>query len=156
MRIGLISDTHIPDRTRELPSQLEQVFSGVDLILHGGDIYIPSVLEELELLAPVLAAEGDDEYPGMSKDSRVKKKHVLNIEGTTIWLMHKKPWPLDSNELPDVIVFGHTHYAAVEKKGDVLLVNPGSPTFYNYKHQTGTVALLTVSSGKTEVDVVQL
>ena len=92
----------------------------------------------------------------MSKDGRVKKKHVLSIEGVTIWLIHENPWPLVSDELPDVIVFGHTHYAAVEKRRGVLLVNPGSPAFYNFKHQTGTVALLTVSSGKAEVDVVQL
>ena len=158
MRIGLISDTHIPDHVRELPSQLKQTFRGVDLILHGGDIYVPSVLDELERLAPVLAAEGDDEYPEMGRDRRVKEKHILNIEGVTIWLIHEKPWPwaLDSKEAPDVIVFGHTHYATVERNGGVLLVNPGSPAFPNYRREVGTVALLTVSSGKAEVNIVQL
>ncbi len=61
MLIGLTSDTHIPDHAKELPSQLKEAFRGFDLILHAGDIYVVSVLGELERLAPVLAAEGDDD-----------------------------------------------------------------------------------------------
>ena len=61
MRIGLISDTHVPDHRRELPCQLKRLFDGTDLILHAGDIYTTWVLDELENMAPVLAAKGDDE-----------------------------------------------------------------------------------------------
>ena len=61
MRIGLISDTHIPDHADELPEQLKDAFRGVELILHAGDIYTIPVLDELEIIAPVLAAEGDDD-----------------------------------------------------------------------------------------------
>ena len=156
MRIGLISDTHIPDHAKELPEQLKEVFHGVDLILHGGDVYDVSVLDELEGIAPILVAEGDDDSEVLS-DRRVKQKHILTVEGVTIWLTHVRPQTWDSSEKrPDVLVFGHTHSNTVEKKGDVLLVNPGSPTFPHYKHELGTVAILTVSSGKAEVEMVQL
>ena len=63
MRIGLISDTHIPDVARAIPRNVSRAFSGVDLILHAGDIQLASVLDELERIAPVLAARGDDDYP---------------------------------------------------------------------------------------------
>ena len=158
MRIGLISDTHIPDHAKELPEQLKEVFRGVDLILHAGDIYEPSVLDELERLSPVLAAEGDDDPYYTANDRRVKRKHIVTVEGVTIWLTHDRPWswPLEPKEAPDVIVFGHTHSSTLLKKEDVLLINPGSPTFPHYKHVLGTVGLLVVSSGKAEANVVQL
>ena len=48
MLVGLLSDTHIPDHAKKLPDQLKEVFRGVDMILHGGDIFAVSVLDELE------------------------------------------------------------------------------------------------------------
>src|SRR4030042_7066215 len=90
MHIGLISDTHIPYDIRELPTQVKEVFRGVDLILHAGDIYLSSVLDELEEIAPVLAARGDDDLP--SVNGRVKEKHVLNFEGFSLWLIHSFPY----------------------------------------------------------------
>lgn len=188
MRIGLLSDTHIPDHAKELPAQLKETFRDVDLILHAGDIYTIAVLDELECLAPVLAAEGDDDYEPVG-DRRVKEKQILTIEGVTIWLTHEKPlvyasrfrekqilttegiwlmderpWssPDDSKEdpqdeaTPDILIFGHTHKASLENIGSVLLVNPGSATFPYYKRELGTVALLTVNSGKAEISIVQL
>ena len=164
MRIGLLSDTHIPDHARELPDQLKEAFRGVDLILHAGDVYVPSVLDELECLAPVMAAEGDDDFPSTTSDKRVKQKHILTIGNVTIWLIHEKLWfwPLhpkgvpQHEKTPDVIIFGHTHSASLEEKEEVLLVNPGSPTFPNYRRELGTVALLTISSGKAQANIVQL
>ncbi len=168
MLIGLLSDTHIPDHASELPAQIKDVFRDVDLILHGGDTYVIPVLDELERIAPVLAARGDDDYPEMIKDKRVKNKHILTVEGATIWLTHVRLWSwLSTKEdpdpvspqhekLPDVIVYGHTHIAEVKHNGSTLLVNPGSATFPDYKSELGTVALLTINSGKAEVRIVQL
>src|SRR3972149_11115317 len=90
MRIGLISDTHVPEVEKEMPARILEVFAGVDLILHAGDIYTPSVLDVLERLAPVLAALGDDDYA--SGDRRVKERHVLELAGQTLWLIHVGPF----------------------------------------------------------------
>jgi len=92
MRIGLISDTHIPEVAQALPPEVVQAFRGVELILHAGDIYVPAVLDELELIAPVVAAEGDDDYYSVITDERVKGKHILKLEGQTIWLVHENPY----------------------------------------------------------------
>ncbi|HWR70206.1 MAG TPA: metallophosphoesterase family protein, partial [Dehalococcoidia bacterium] len=45
MRIGLLSDTHVPQAVTMLPVELERAFDGVDLILHAGDIFQSSALD---------------------------------------------------------------------------------------------------------------
>ncbi len=164
MLIGLLSDTHIPDHAKEIPDQLKEVFRGVDLILHGGDIYSVSVLDQLEQIAPVQAAIGDDDPYTTVKDNRVKYKHTLNIDDINIWLIHQKPDPLPTisqkapllSQPPDVIIFGHTHMAKVDNSQNILLVNPGSPTFPHYRLELGTVGLLSIDSGKFEAQIIQL
>ena len=89
MLIGLLSDTHVrlPGTrvelstltTEELPIQIRDAFSGVDLILHAGDIYSLEVLDMLETIAPVLAAEGDDDPFLLVNDNRVKHTHTLTL-----------------------------------------------------------------------------
>ncbi len=169
MHIGLISDTHIPDHAPELPAQIKEVFRGVDMILHAGDVYIPSVLDELESIAPILAAEGDDDIGSILKDRRVKKEHLFTVEGLTIWLLHEfeirswdgrwdfevKLWEKPGKH-PDIIVYGHTHTAKLKNGVNALQINPGSPTLPGYRTQLGTVALLDIVEGKAEAKIVQL
>jgi len=181
MRIGLISDTHIPHDAKAIPPQVKEVFRGVDLILHAGDIYLSSVLDELEEIAPVLAARGDDDLP--SVNGRVKEKHVLNCEGFSLWLIHIFPYfsstylhsflysspalsdqeleealeeIVEREDVPDILVFGDTHRALLRRIQGFLVINPGSATFPGYKHVLGTVAILTISLGKAEADIIQL
>ena len=55
MKIGVVSDTHVPDRAVALhPALLSELRRNkVDLILHAGDISTAGVLQELETIAPV-------------------------------------------------------------------------------------------------------
>ena len=172
MRIGLLSDTHIPEVQRELPPEIMEAFQGVDLILHAGDIYASSVLDDLERIAPVLAASGDDDYASTLADQRVKSKHILKLEGQIIWLVHMRPLHLASgrwfsrnlseqdkqerDDNPDIIVFGHEHRTVVQRSNDILYVNSGSPTFLNYLRGLGTVGILELNSGKADARIVQL
>ncbi len=169
MRIGLVSDTHIPEAEKQLPAELMEALRGVDLILHAGDIYILSVLDDLARIAPVLAARGDDDYGDTLKDERVKQKHVLKLDGQTLWLIHDRryyfmsPWwqgrispRQDEDDSPDIVVFGHEHRTVVQHLDDILFVNPGSPTFLNYRRGLGTVGILDIDSGKPDVRILQL
>jgi len=162
MRIGIVSDTHIPGAAAELPEQVAQAFRGVDLILHGGDIYTPSVLDELERIAPVLAAKGDDDNSELLTDSRVRQDHTLKVGRKRLWLIHMLPTFYTSTlvheerEAPDIIVFGHQHAARVKRYGKVLLVNPGSPTCPDYCPGLGTVAILDIDSGEAQAYIVPL
>ena len=174
MRIGLLSDTHIPDAEKGLPPEVAEAFRGVDLILHAGDTFVSSVLDDLERIAPVLAALGDDDYPSLFYDKRVQEKHVLKLGGQTLWLTHYIPdsppagWWLSSqgqrwlsleqikDGVPDIVVFGHQHRPIMERIGGILFVNPGSPTFLNYNRGLGTVAILDIDSTEAEAHILQL
>ena len=164
MLIGLISDTHIPEIAKTLPQQVREVFKSVDLILHAGDIFVDSVLEELATIAPVLAARGDDDY--QIRDKRMDEVQNLTLEGLNVYVIHSSqyfardliehPEKHNLEKAPEVVVFGHTHRDIVQKVGRSLLVNPGSATFPYYQLRLGTVALLTIKSGEAEARIVPL
>lgn len=168
MRIGLLSDTHVPDAAKGLPAQVADVFRGVDMILHAGDIYQLSVLDELQAIAPVLAARGDDDHFRLLQDPRVKEKHRLEIDGLKLGLSHIVPYPewvwqpldermkKDFGGPMDILVFGDTHEPLVETYKGVLLVNPGSATLPFYRPRLGTVGMLTIELGKARAEIIQL
>lgn len=164
MLVGLISDTHIPEIAKEIPPQVKEAFKGVDLILHAGDIFVQSVLDDLATIAPVLAARGDDDYD--IKDKRVNEVQNLTIDGLNVYLLHSSqyfandlivnPEKHNLEKAPDVVIFGHTHRDIVHQVGKSLLVNPGSATFPYYQPRLGTVALLSINNGKAEARIVHL
>jgi len=163
MRIGLVSDTHIPQSVEALPRQVIESFRGVDFILHAGDIYTSSVLDDLESIAPVFAAKGDDDSSTLLIDSRVRYKHVIKVGRKTLWLIHMLPSFYTSTlaqeeeeETPDIIIFGHQHAARVKHYNGVLFVNPGSPTCPNYCLGLGTVAILDINSGEAQAHILPL
>ncbi len=64
MRIALISDTHLPSLIRtpdELGPALGEFLATAELILHGGDVVRPSVLDWCEQFAPVVVAQGNND-----------------------------------------------------------------------------------------------
>ncbi len=171
MKIGLISDTHVPWVAKKVPDEVLNVFQGVDLILHAGDIYSHAVLDDLEKIAPVLAALGDDDYPG--PDKRVREKHVLQIEGTVIWLLHEGPsvpvplkwfpmWVknrLSTDEpyvKPDIIIAGHEHRPVIDKSDGIIHINPGSATYNYYKPGLGSIGILDINPALSSIQIVSV
>ncbi len=167
IRIGLIADTHMPGEVKSLPPHVKEAFKGVDLILHAGDLCVPRVLDELETIASVLAARGNDdgEFP---QDHRIKDNHVLNIDGLKLGLTHRgycpgsSEYPLDKmmgrefGKLVDIVVYGDTHVAMVERYRGILLVNPGSPTLPDNLMKLGTVGLLEIAGGRVKARLIEL
>jgi hypothetical protein len=177
MKIGLISDTHIPQACEHLPAGVFDAFRGVDLVMHAGDVYVNRVLDELSAIAPVMAAlgngdEGLDGHPyRLEADARVKEAHLLEIEGVRIGLVHALPTPDETSErvfqnamrenfggAVDVLVQGHSHIEGTKRFGSTLVVNPGSATLpRNLVDVPGTVAILEIAAGgRISVEIVQL
>jgi putative phosphoesterase len=169
MRIGLISDTHIREPSEHLPLKVEESFQNVNLILHAGDIYDPSVLDALERIAPVLAAAGDDDCGATIKDRRVKTKYVFPVGEKVVWLLHDsalyysyKSGRITENlnqgesEIPDIVVFGHTHYPIVESHQGILFINPGSAMSIGNDSDRPSVAILNIESGEVKVHILTL
>jgi putative phosphoesterase len=147
MLIGVLADTHIPDRTNELPDEILGHFQGADMILHAGDVCEQQVLERLSALAPVVAVRGnrDERLPFLPERTVVSagRWHIGLIHGT------RSTWEQGADRLrylggdrrfadqrrfvrqafagDDVhcIVFGHTHQVCNETVDGVLLFNPG-------------------------------
>lgn len=137
MRIGVISDTHVPARARQLPATLFDIFDGVELILHAGDLVEERILRELSAIAPVEAVAGN--MDGWDLHQRLGRKKVLELAGYRVGLIHGDIGR-DRDKTPQralaafacdkvhCVVFGHSHQPHHELVNGVLLFNPGSPT----------------------------
>ena len=158
--IGLISDTHIPDRAREIPQKVKEAFKDVDLILHAGDLTSLSVIEELEKIAPVMAIQGNmDRVNGID----LTKARVIQAEDLRIGLVHGEVYPrADTQQLlylarqleADILVSGHSHQPKIEQVEGVLLLNPGSPIVPRLADRT--VMLLKIDKKEVEVELVKI
>jgi putative phosphoesterase len=165
MRIGLLTDTHLPSTIRHLWDEVKDAFAGVDLILHGGDIVSPRVLDWLEDIAPTLAARGNND--GGWEDWRMQDLQVLDLEGWRVALIHDME-PEDrpiadlsafylKGERADIIITGHTHFERMDYRDGVLQVNTGSPTHpHLWSTRLGTVGLLDLAPGKITARVIRL
>ena len=160
MLIGLISDTHIPDRAKILPTNVIEAFDDVELILHAGDLTSPKVLEELEKIAPVMAVQGNmDRANGID----LPKAKIIEAEGLKIGVIHGEVYPrADSAQLlylakelnVDILVSGHSHQPKIEQKEGILLLNPGSPIVPRLADRT--VMLLEINNREVDVEIVKI
>jgi len=165
MRIGLLTDTHLPSTIRDLWDEVKTTFEGVDLILHGGDIVSPRVLDWLEELAPTLAARGNND--GGWEDARLDDIQWLKLEGWRIALIHDmepEERPIATleemhlgGEHADIIITGHTHFERLDYRDGVLQINSGSPTHpHLWSTRLGTIGLLDIAPGKIVARIVRL
>jgi putative phosphoesterase len=146
--IGVVADTHVPDRSERLHPHLLALFTAarVALILHAGDISTPTVLEELSQVAPVTAVKGnrDFAFPNLPLFQKIALAGVPLVlthghgglagyiytkieylrQGYAFERYHKRL----RSRFPDarVIVFGHTHRIENRVEGGCLFFNPGA------------------------------
>lgn len=135
MKIGVISDTHIPLASPFLPKEVISGLKGMDFILHAGDLVDSSVLSELKKIAPTYAVRGNMD----SKDllHLLPGRLIMPVGKFKIGLFHGFGSPSKlvellkeefKNEKLDAIIFGHSHYPFNEVQDGILFFNPGSPT----------------------------
>ena len=136
MKIGVIADTHIPDRADDIPKEVLDNFKNVDMIIHVGDLVDLSVLDKLKAVCPnVKAVCGNmDSYEVRKK---LPQKVIIEIANHKIAVTHGWGPPnrlIDmvtrefKDDNVDLIIFGHSHTALNEKKNNIVYFNPGSPT----------------------------
>ncbi len=135
MKIGIISDTHIPVSASALPGKVIEYFSGTDLILHAGDFIDLAVLEELKRISSVEAVRGNMDPPEVKQI--LPRKKIIQVGSFKIGLIHGSGSPSGlmeriakefGTERLDAIVFGHSHSPYKQIVDNVLFFNPGSPT----------------------------
>jgi putative phosphoesterase len=130
MKIGVLSDTHLYS-TEDLPQQIKQAFSEVELIVHTGDFVTLEVLEKLRAMGEVKAVRGN--MDSVEIKSLLPEKELIVVKGKRIGIIHGTgtPWGIENRvreqfEEVDIILYGHTHQAKNEVIGGVLFFNPGA------------------------------
>jgi len=160
MRLAVISDTHLPRGTRELPARLVAECRTADLILHAGDFTTLPVLVELELLGPVAAVHGNCDDDGLR--AHLPAERVVEAAGARIGMVHDSG-PADGRaarlraRFPTchAVVFGHSHLPLLEQVSDLLLLNPGS-AIERRRAPSCTMALVDVADGRLDARLIDL
>jgi predicted phosphodiesterase len=75
---------------------------------------------------------------------------------TPWWQQRQRNRQASDGEDPDIVVFGHEHCTSVEEVDNILLVNPGSPTFLNYQRGLGTAGILELKGSQRKARIFDL
>lgn len=180
LTVGVIADTHIPDRVRALHPQVIPLLeaANVSLILHAGDISGHGVLEELERVAPVAAVRGNRDWAFLNTLPLVLELNLANVSvvlahghgGFLSYLKDKYLFLRDGYDftryqkklvklVPDarVIIFGHTHRIENVVIRDRLWFNPGSASFgFGLEAMPSIGVLRFYERGEVKGDVLRL
>jgi len=161
LRLGIISDTHLPRGDRQLPARCRAELDGADLILHAGDIATLAVLRAVERYGAVVAVAGnvdDEEVRAVLPSER-----VVEAGGARIGLVHDAG-PAKGRLArmrrrfgeTDAVVFGHSHIPLLEADADGFQIfNPGSPTDRR-RQPRRTMGLARVEAGRVAFELLAL
>lgn len=149
MKILVMSDTH-----GEINSVVQHIknIEKFSMLLHLGD-YIEDAEKIKQLLnipAVIIRGNGDFQRADYNYDE------ILEINGKRIFLTHGHRYNVKYGitnlyyralELSaDVVLFGHTHIPIVERVADMLIMNPGSPTYPRGFNRKSTIGILDIGS----------
>jgi hypothetical protein len=119
--VGILSDTH-----GLLRPEVTAALTGVDHILHAGDVGDGQILETLEKIAPVVAVRGNMDYGSWS--NRLSVTETVEIDNVFFYILHDR-YHLDLDPTAagiHVVVSGHTHQPDLFTENGVIYLNPGS------------------------------
>lgn len=150
LQVGIISDTHgllRPEAVRQL--------SGVDHILHAGDVGDAKILEALRDLAPLTAIRGNVDVSGPC--AQLPTTEAVELGGCLFYLVHAID---DLDVVPaaagiKVVVYGHSHRAEVTDRDGIVYLNPGSagPRRFNLPI---TLARAVIKDERVRVRIIEL
>jgi putative phosphoesterase len=130
MKIGVISDTHLKKVTQQLVDIYDRYLSGVDMIVHAGDLVSMDIVDFLSQ-KPLHVVQGNMDEWDVREQFDTKK--IIEINGFRLGLIHGWGSPVGiekriRSEFDDVsaIIYGHSHRPANHSDKGVLLFNPGT------------------------------
>jgi putative phosphoesterase len=135
MKVVVLADTHTLGRRYPLPPGAWPYIETADHILHAGDVCDPALLDELKSFAPTTVVYGNCDSWDV-RDWGAVETAEFELNGVDIAMVHdsgptrgrrkrlRSRWP-DAR----VVVFGHSHLPINEDDRELLLFNPGSPTW---------------------------
>lgn len=133
MKIFVFSDSH--GNTLFMNDILSREKGNYDHIIHLGDHCTDTrYIEPIIGITPMISIIGNnDSYYARHEYSEEK---VVELYGKRFFICHGHKYCVKQNfdlitkkaetECCDIVLFGHTHSACVEKRGSIHLFNPGS------------------------------
>jgi putative phosphoesterase len=121
MLIGVISDTHGLMRPEAVAA-----LTGVEHIIHAGDIGSPDIVPQLSEIAPVTAIRGNVDTQTWALE--LPAREVVTLAGWTIYVIHDLG-DLDLDPAAagfEIVISGHSHMPKIETRRGVVFLNPGS------------------------------
>lgn len=148
--IGLIADTH-----GQLRPEALKALKDVSLILHAGDVGGRDIVEKLVEIAPVHAVRGNTDTDAWGKT--LPLFDTVESPAGRLYLHHGHlPPELDfASAGIRIVVSGHTHEPLIERRKEILYINPGSAGPRRFKLPV-TVARLVIVDGVPEARLVTL
>jgi len=135
VKVLVIADTHTHGTTRALPEGAWPFIETADHILHAGDVVDPALLDELKNLAPLDIVMGNCDGWDV-REWGAQETATVMLGGVEIGMVHDSGPAKGRRErmrklfpTARVVVFGHSHIPMNDDDGDLLLLNPGSPTW---------------------------
>lgn len=162
MRLGVISDTHGFFHPR-----LREVFSGVEKIIHAGDLGSKEVYIRLSEIAPVILVLGNHEQDLI--EGALSEPSVITLAGKKIFLAHRfitMTWeyfkdalshfdPLPFFPEVDLVIFGHSHFPVFDNVLGIYFLNPGYAGD-DFREGEATVAILELEADKISAEIIRL
>jgi putative phosphoesterase len=172
MKIGIVGDTHGDAASW---ARAMDIFDSADLIIHTGDVMprapsgldvntmnVPELVQMINNSPiPVVIAKGetDSEIYELIIDAPMQFPYaVVNLEGLRVVACHgmflRKEHMVEraTKHGAQVFAFGHTHFPSLERVGEVILVNPGSPSLSRYELRGMPVpTVATIEDGRVRI-----
>lgn len=158
MKVAVLADTHTRGMSRSLPAGAWPYLESADHILHAGDVVEPAMIAELKALAPLTVVLGNCDGLDI-KDAGATESAEVTLGDVTIGMIHDSGLSKGRRErmrrlFPGarVVVFGHSHLPLNDDDGDLLLFNPGSPTWPR-QAPFPSMGLLWIEGDRVEGDI---
>ena len=171
IRIGVVADTHVPDRVGALHPDIISTFKElkVQLIIHAGDISSPEIIIQLKEVAPVEFVQGNRDW---WRFKNLPAEKIIGVNEVKIMITHghghllsyfwdKFPYFLLGYRFErflkkfskykdnfDIIVFGHSHHAENRWVDGKLYFNPGSAYDPGTDNQRPSIGLIEIDKTK--------
>ena len=133
--VGILSDSH-----GYLDPRVAEVVNACEVIIHAGDIFTGSVLDQLTPARELIAVAGNNDIPAVwSEDERERvnalpQKAEIHLPGGKLVIEHghrlgNKP---DHDQLrwdhaeARLVIYGHTHHQVIDQQESPWIVNPGA------------------------------
>jgi len=148
--VGVISDTHGLVRPEAVTA-----LQGVSLIIHAGDVGTPEVLEQLRIVAPVVAVRGNTDQDYWARELSLTE--VVEVGTVSFYVLHNVS-ELDLDPVVSgfsAVISGHSHQPLIDRRNGVLFLNPGSAGVRKLK-LFPSVAVLTVKDKSINARIIGL